>query len=1037
MNQPVAVPTKKTHEFRTLHFALGHIRYDGPMELIAAGRRCPLVPHTQESRKALLATLPSHRAGKAKLDSLTHVAVDVPLRRDAIKLMWVRAVRPVAGQKSTTAIPSGTLAAGLHIPPTIRGRCRASLGKRSQFGMGLEDDPGFLHDLFTTDDTATVIIFLHPESVNFDPGSFVRVYNNIVSTGGAGYLGSIIASQGTNWSTSESILNTDGSQWYDANGNPGYMTSFSTDTTAAAVMTIQANLQGIQDIPELEGHNWILNEGLPFLTAGKQETQTLRPGAAAGVEADPVWALQNQATADGLNANNLSAGVTPDGFATLQITLNNTYSRHLSVYAQYQDADGVPILLENLTFPKPDDPDEDARFRKFDGSFCRLIDTVSPQSAFCGIPLEGICPNYEDVVVPIPTPNEGGVASFSLLCGGLGIGGNPFDGNVVTIGAVLTAVFEYAFPVILAAVDYGLPNTLLASLLSSDTGDLILDEAMRLLLNQLPITQLSPSDLYEFCKPVVMYVVTYIIPTYGPMIFAGEAPEVTAEASDPIGWIAAAFSALMTLGTLAGTTAQICESPAVYVNNASYVMTVSVQLLPDANDPMFPAAATSYSITLRFSNGSTTQVFTGSIGPNTKTLDPVSFDNVPAGGTVTVQTTFYSSDGWIAAQGMWSGQCALEGQPQLNVSIQITENQVPLTSSTVYSHASMLEYGSNGSHEWVQTGPPQDTADNLLYGNPNQSVTVLESLSYAVKALSSTESEGLLGYTWQAASPNISQCGQQGNGPSVYLAQVINSTTPPDENLVFSGCGLAAPSSMQFALTNPNDSGFYYVDPRIGTVVRRFNPAKSPYPQNQTGCGRFHPEVAIDDLAVFQDKFMVAINETQAKLQIVHFSANVADDLSPQARLLSGLGSRAGLMNAPVAVAVTGRGVVLVLESGNSRIQAFDEYGNSLSGYFNGSPFLLLDSANTQTFLDMAVESTGFIYVLSQLNPYQGDLVYTDYVLDIYTPEGAHLCKTTGVAAAKLDVDHWRNVWALNYHLLLSPAGTAEPSISLWTPSTP
>ena len=63
------------------------------------------------------------------------------------------------------------------------------------------------------------------------------------------------------------------------------------------------------------------------------------------------------------------------------------------------------------------------------------------------------------------------------------------------------------------------------------------------------------------------------------------------------------------------------------------------------------------------------------------------------------------------------------------------------------------------------------------------------------------------------------------------------------------------------------------------------------------------------------------------------------------------------------------------------------------------------------------------------------------YRLDIYTPEGDWICRTTGVNASKLDVDFWRNAYTLNYEKLRYPDGTlptvTEPSVSQWIPSTP
>jgi len=1036
MTQQATLPSAATHEFRTLHFDLGHIRYGGPLELIAAGRKVALERHTEESIAQLRSTLHPSVAAKAKLERLTHVAREVPLRRNDIKLLHVRAVRPTGTETPGSAVPLGILAAGLHIPASIRPRCIHSARKRSHFGLGAEDDSSFLQDLFTTDDTATVVIFLHPDSVNFDPGTFEQVYNTITASGAVAYLDNSIRQQGDDWVTSQPVTNMDGTQWYDANGNPGFMSLYSTQTASDALMPMQIVVQSLKDNLQLQGHNWTAIQGLACISSGPASLSSMGTVRARAVgDAAPVWAIQNQSPAGGLTLGNLTAG-TQDGFTTLQIGFDNLYSRHLSVYVEYLDANGNVIDLSNLTFPTPTDPSQDQRFRKFDTGTARLLDVLQPQAYFSGIPLTFISNNYT-VTVPIPADSVGGIASVNMLCGGMGSGAWTYPSNIEMIGTVLTAVFEYGFPVILAAVDMGVDNSILSGWFSSNTADLLVDEGLLTLATQLPITEWGPNNWQAFLIPVIQYIVTYIIPTYGPMLFA-TVPEVTAEASDPVGWIAAAVSITMTVLSLASTTSDVLQSPPVYANTLSYSMTISITLLPDINDPTFPEVATNYTVIARFTNGTTVQRFDGNVAPNTKTLDPVVFNNVPAGGTMTVQVIFFSSDGWIAGQALWQGQCALQnGQPEMDLTIQITENLVQLTSSTVYSHASILEYES-GSHAWVASPPPQDVASALTIHPTPPYCSQLQSLTYAVESVSPTASEGLLGYTWQATSDKIAQCGQTSDGAAVYLSQVLSSANPPDTALVFSGCGIAEPASLAFDLSNPSDNGFFYIDPRNGSVfVRRFDQTQPPYTQNSLSCGSLFPELSVDDLAIFQAKFLVAINTDLSKLQIVHLSeTDGPDSAAPAASMLSGYGTRAGLMNSPVAVAVAKDGTILVLENGNSRLQAFDEYGGPLMGYFAGSPFMTLQNiAAGQLFIDLAIESTGYIYILSQLPPVNDDLVYTDYVLDVYTPAGAFLCRSAGIAAAKMDVDHWRNVWALNYHLLISPSGAAEPSISLWTPS--
>ncbi len=52
------------------------------------------------------------------------------------------------------------------------------------------------------------------------------------------------------------------------------------------------------------------------------------------------------------------------------------------------------------------------------------------------------------------------------------------------------------------------------------------------------------------------------------------------------------------------------------------------------------------------------------------------------------------------------------------------------------------------------------------------------------------------------------------------------------------------------------------------------------------------------------------------------------------------------------------------------------------------------------------------------------------------TPEGNRLARTTGVAAARLAVDTFRNVYTLNFASVIG-APRVEPSLSQWVPSTP
>ena len=236
-----------------------------------------------------------------------------------------------------------------------------------------------------------------------------------------------------------------------------------------------------------------------------------------------------------------------------------------------------------------------------------------------------------------------------------------------------------------------------------------------------------------------------------------------------------------------------------------------------------------------------------------------------------------------------------------------------------------------------------------------------------------------------------------------------------------------------FDKNDPTQTGFYYVDPRTPNMVRRFDPTQPPFGQSATSCGQLLAGLAVDAVAIHQSTRRHQHDRRQAAGGASRARRRDAD--APAAMLLGGLGTRAGLLNEPVAVAVTKDGTILVLENGNTRIQALDPYGNPVAR-FNALPTLaLFDPQVDQQYLDMSVESTGYIYVLSRpAAATRRRRRCENYLLDIYQPNGAHLCRTAGVTAAKIDVDHWRNVFALNYHLLVNSAGLAEPSVSLWIP---
>ncbi len=123
--------------------------------------------------------------------------------------------------------------------------------------------------------------------------------------------------------------------------------------------------------------------------------------------------------------------------------------------------------------------------------------------------------------------------------------------------------------------------------------------------------------------------------------------------------------------------------------------------------------------------------------------------------------------------------------------------------------------------------------------------------------------------------------------------------------------------------------------------------------------------------------------------------------------------------------------------------------GNNLDVLEYLSYFPVNPNNELLTYCDVAIESKGYLYVLAfKGDASKGTIPNDAYVLDVYTPQGAHLFRTPDanisgssnmqyITAGKIALDIWRNLFSLNYEKLSGPAGRTEPSVSQWTPTLP
>jgi len=489
-----------------------------------------------------------------------------------------------------------------------------------------------------------------------------------------------------------------------------------------------------------------------------------------------------------------------------------------------------------------------------------------------------------------------------------------------------------------------------------------------------------------------------------------------------------------TLAGLTETTAEVLSSPWIIENKVKPTMNMEVTLYHDVDDYQFPATAVKYQMVATYTESSFKTLPKRDL-PKTTVSDPIvdNFYGLPAGGTVEVSVAFYSKTGWLVGKGS-SGRIknvVPAGQEKLKVEITIEELEVPLTASTEYSHKQKLGYVS-GEYKWIAADAPKQTITNLSCGNVGSHLCMLNDITFSQRT-------GMFGYSWQAAGPNVQQCDTSATDLQLYYVQNMSATEHPQVGYKSLDCGMASQSGIIYELRgNADGTGDnFIIDSRSGTYHLRKVVLDQSTPFSLTGksWGRFTQP--FDDMAMRVGGYIVGANWANSKIEILKLPDEpFEDDVAPWARLLSGEGVREGLLMGPRSIAFTATGELLILETINRRIQALDIDGNAIPYFNEGKDYFMPLKAETNPvmYLDMGVEFSGYIYVLSYEN--NGTSI-NDYRLDIYDPKGEFLNRTVGVAAHRMVVDFWRNVYTLNYESIAGPKGRTEPSVSEWIPSTP
>jgi hypothetical protein len=626
-------------------------------------------------------------------------------------------------------------------------------------------------------------------------------------------------------------------------------------------------------------------------------------------------------------------------------------------------------------------------------------------------------------------------SSVLVLAGGLGSGNNDYP-DTTGVGKVVTIMIDLAIPdlflITMAASAYGQYVQDLGAtpgLLAILAREMVTDIAGMVLTIEFG----DPKSFIGLGVQLGYYILSQGIQFLTKMALAEFLTEAQVTKAIPIlGGVLQAINAVSVVSSIGQTIDAIRHAPKTYSSKVKLIHDIAVTIQHDPDDPVgFPAVATYYELTAIFDGG--TPHTSGHVAlPGTTVTDPLhyTFARVPLGGTVNVSVAFYSDTGWLAGKGETG---AIDNEVD-SVEITIQEIKVPLTTDTQYQHKQKIALDASGNHVW-QASPTAPSATAAALSCEPQVGQLCDLAGITV-----SEQLACVGYGWKSYSGNLASCDSGGLG-QLYKFANLSIMQRPENGYVHSGCGFSTTPRVVYDLMGKSQRNFYLDTTGGRQIVRQIRlqlDAKPSIdaPESNLAWGQLRNPS--DAFLLHPSNKLVSVSAQFNKIEVLKLKVAVPDADAPIAEAHSGTGIREGLLDGPVAATITPKGAILILESKNRRIQSFDIGANPVPYFKQGAYYVpLVDETGTVYYLDLACEYTGYLYVLSYVT---GQSTY-QYRLDIYTPEGEFLSRTTGVNAARLAVDFWRNVYALNYEVLKmtdgNPSPLTEPSVSEWIPSTP
>lgn len=1083
----VATPLDEL-ESRTLFFNFAHLGSQPTTQhLYVAGRKYTLTRVVDQPQVLLDARANNAFLRSVPDDQITHHVEGAEFSTVAPTLVYVSCNEtPATGRWEMSSmffnIPSSAMAhAYAHASDRAGGSTLAMSSKRRRYGAlaaGSIQDLQDEHVLIDCTSHAAALVGVHPELLSLEPNSAAAIHTSYIGIdanteflgielqgmGPAAPAGSLNVSGNPSWATLMPLMNTTVNPPVPFKKSDGQLDQFYPDwapqvsgNAAQSIVSVQPLVRddttlGVDvtgytpanPLPsaQAQGKVWSRHDGIATVTRSATATQSDAP----------TWTFLSKSSNEGLVVYD------PTGFGTasgnrVQVTVggvSNWYLRWLGMWLQFVRLDGTTVI-PTASLPSDTLPDQ-PNAGSLDQVDAKFVGMLGPPTAFLGIPVSA------GTFAPVVNiPND--ASTMRVFYGGAGLAGSAPNApaGITGVGIGMTVAVNYGLVGIFMAVGSSSIDKVIKQIVSLGAGPLAAE-----LTTLIGTVTLDGKDAGADLQPAAMGALKILFKIALSKLVAELAEDVIEDLAEaefidavPVaGQIARAVAAVVGALSILETTVEIALSPPVYQYDLVLTHSLAVKVLPDAANNQFPQVPSGYTLYYKvsylFDQGTAHVQDAVNVDPAQPSI-AISLDGIPRGGQVNVAIGFYArQSGAPIGQNDW---CAGYGSTGLIDNtldqappITITQTKVPIHAKTVYIHTRKTVLDTAGRHQWLTTAtsPPYVMPpDGQLPGLGDfRGITVRQATSQPQQA-------GYVGYAWKAYSSGLLDCRANATG---QLDQMANLNTDASDNGVHAqdgyaviGCGLQAGARIAYNLLNHQARNFYLDSDTLHVrQVQLGNPTGFASPQGGQSFGRLNMDSA--QLLLHPAGQVVSINSAYHKFETLRLpAAAVADDQAARTLLAqthSGFGSRPGLMKVPVAAAITSDGAILVLESSalNNRLQAFDLGGNPLPLFSQQAEphFLSLPVTQGAEYLDLAVEFTGYVYVLSKDSN-------GNHRLDIYHPEQTGtqpICTTTGINAARLAVDLWRSVYTLNYELLtLAGNGDvpqrSEPSVSLWVPPPP